>query len=501
MAPWRDSPALAQFRRWRYPAANLDVGALMPSIQSLHTALAPYLNRRMLTLLALGFSSGLPAPLVFSNLSIWLRDEGVSRTDIGLFALAATPYAINFLWAPLIDRLRLPLLTDRFGRRRGWALLTQMLLMAAILWMSFASPSAYLWMMAVATLLVTTASATQDIVIDAYRIDVLEPEQYGAGSAVAIWGWHIGGTLVGGAGGLILADLYGWQAAYQILALAIFVGVVAILMSPEPSRPIPVSVTAHEAEVRAKMKAAPVSARTGAAFAWIYNAVIAPFAEFMRRDGWWLVLLFVFVFRFGDAMLGRMSGVFYRELGFSLTEIAEVSKAYGFAANMFGVFLGGILAARIGVLRALLIAGALTAATNLTYSALAIVGHAKWMLIVAVVSDSFTSGLVAVAFVAYLSGLCNVAYTATQYALLASLGNLSRIWLSASSGYMVDRLDGDWAVFFAITAVLALAGLPLLLWLMRRFPHHTSDARSGSANPDPPTPVARPVAERQAPST
>jgi MFS transporter, PAT family, beta-lactamase induction signal transducer AmpG len=445
-------------------------------ITYLQTALGPYLNRRMLTLLALGFSSGLPAPLVFSNLSIWLRDEGVSRTDIGLFALAATPYAINFLWAPLIDRMRLPWLTDRFGRRRGWALLTQFLLMAAIVWMSFASPSAYLWMMAVATLLVTTASATQDIVIDAYRIDVLEPDQYAAGSAVAIWGWHIGGTLVGGAGGLILADLYGWQAAYQVLALAIGVGICAILLSPEPTRPVSRQVAEDERAVRDSL-ARSLPDRTAAAFAWIYNAVIAPFAEFMRRDGWWLILLFVFVFRLGDAMLGRMSGVFYRELGFSLTDIAEVSKAYGFAANMLGVFLGGVLAARIGVLKALLIAGAATAATNLTYTALAMVGHAKWMLVLAVVTDSFTSGLVAVSFVAYLSGLCNVAYTATQYALLASLGNLSRIWLSASSGYLVDRLDGDWALFFIITAVLALLGLPLLMWLMRRFPSHASDAR------------------------
>jgi MFS transporter, PAT family, beta-lactamase induction signal transducer AmpG len=442
----------------------------------LHNALSPYLNRRMLTLLALGFSSGLPAPLVFSNLSIWLRDEGVSRTDIGLFALAATPYAINFLWAPLIDRLRLPWLTARFGRRRGWALLTQLLLMAAIFWMSFSTPATYLWMMAVATLLVTTASATQDIVIDAYRIDVLDPEQYGAGSAVAIWGWHIGGTLVGGAGGLVLADIYGWQAAYQVLALAVGVGICAILLSPEPTRPVPLRVSEDEQAVRDTLSES-LPKRSAALFAWIYNAVIAPFAEFMRRDGWWLILLFVFVFRFGDAMLGRMSGVFYRELGFSLTDIAEVSKAYGFAANMIGVFLGGVLAARIGVLKALFIAGGLTAATNLTYTVLAMVGQAKWMLVVAVVADSFTSGLVTVAFVAYLSGLCNVAYTATQYALLASLGNLSRIWLSASSGYLVDRLDGDWAVFFVITAVLALLGLPLLLWLMRRFPAHTTEAR------------------------
>lgn len=443
---------------------------------SLFTSLGTYLNRRMLTLLALGFASGLPAPMVFSNLSIWLRDNEVSRTDIGLFALAATPYAINFLWAPLIDRLRLPLLGG-LGQRRSWALLTQILLMAAILWMSLSDPSQQLMAMALATLLVTTASATQDIVIDAYRIDVLEPHEYGSGAAVAIWGWHIGGTLVGGAGGLYLAHHFGWSVAYQVLAFGVLVGMIAILASPEPVRRISAEVDEREAQTRANL-AARFAARPAAVLAWLHNAVVAPFAEFMRRDGWWLILAFVFIFKLGDAMLGRMSGVFYRELGFGLDDIAEVSKLYGFAANMFGVFLGGVLAARIGILRALFLAGLLTAATNLTYSGLAMVGQEKWMLTIAVVSDNFTTGLVTVAFVAYLSSLCNVAYTATHYALLASLGNLARIWLSASSGYMVDKLDGDWAVFFALTAVIALLGLPLLWLLMKRFPRHTEDARS-----------------------
>lgn len=439
-------------------------------------ALAPYLTRRMLTLLALGFSSGLPAPMVFSNLSIWLRDEGVSRTDIGLFALAATPYAINFLWAPLVDRMRLPGFTDWLGQRRGWALFTQIWLMLAILWMSFSDPGQHLLMMALAVLLVTTASATQDIVIDAYRIDVLDASRYGAGSAVAIWGWHIGGTLVGGAGGLLLAQAFGWAVAYQCLAVAVLVGMIAILLAPEPVRVFSPEVAAREDAVAAKLSDTlqPAQARL---LTWLHNAVVAPFAEFLRRDGWWLILLFVFVFKLGDAMLGRMSGVFYREMGFSLGDIAEVSKLYGFAANMFGVFLGGVLAARIGILKALFIAGLLTASTNLTYAALAVVGPQKWMLMVAVMADNFTTGLVTVAFVAYLSSLCNHAYTATQYALLASLGNLARIWLSAGSGAVVDHLEGDWAVFFVITALVALLGLPLLWWLMRRFPGHTAEAR------------------------
>lgn len=428
-------------------------------------SLRPYLNRRMLTILALGFSSGLPAPLVFFNLSVWLKDAGVSRTDIGLFALVATPYAINFLWAPLIDRLQLPFLTQRFGRRRGWALLTQCCLMLAIVWMSFTSPADNLWWMALAALAVTTVSATQDIVIDAYRVDVLETSQYGAGSAMAIWGWHIGGTLVGGAGGLYLADVFGWQLAYQVLAGAVLVGIVAILLSPEPARQPGAQTVAELARVQAWVRNTRIPVRLQPAVAWLLAAVVMPFWDFTKRHGWWLILLFVFLFRLGDALQGRMSGVFYRELGFSLTDIAEISKVYGLAANLFGTLLGGILAARLGLLKALFIAGLSTAVTNLCFAWLAYTGHNTSVMIFAVVSDGFTSGLVAVAFVAYLSSLCNVAYTATQYALLASLGNLARIWLSAASGYMVDQLDGDWMAFFIATAIVGLIGLPLLVIL------------------------------------
>ena len=425
----------------------------------------------MLTLLALGFSSGLPAPLVFSNLSIWLRDLGVSRTEIGLFALAATPYAINFLWAPLVDRLRLPWLTRRFGRRRGWALMTQTLLILAILLLSMTDPAVNLYWVALAVLFVTFISATQDIVIDAYRIEVLEPHQYGSGSAAAIWGWHLGGTLVGAAGGLYLAEAFGWNTAYLLLAFGILVGMLAVVLSPEPNLPPPAETLAEESRALAyvqRFNALPAKLKKAAG--WLYISLIAPFAEFTRRKGWMWILLFVFVFKLGDALLGRMSGVFYRELGFSLTEIAEVAKVYGLGANILGVVLGGVLVARVGVLKALFISGLATAATNLTYSWLAASGQSTLVFTIALTTDNFTTGLVTVAFVAYLSSLCNSAYTATQYALLASLGNLARIWLSASSGWMVDQLGGDWVVFFAMTAVVALVGLPLLWVLMKYFP-------------------------------
>jgi|AntRauTorcE11897_2_1112592.scaffolds.fasta_scaffold02717_7 PAT family beta-lactamase induction signal transducer AmpG len=440
-------------------------------INTLAAWAAPYRDRRMLTLLALGFSSGLPAPLVFSNLSIWLRDVGVSRTDIGLFALAATPYAINFLWAPLIDRLRLPYFSARFGRRRGWALFTQLLLLTAIALLSLTHPEKNLHLVALGVLFVTFVSATQDIVVDAYRIEVLEPHQYGSGSAAAIWGWHLGGTLVGAAGGLYLADQFGWNTAYLLLAFGVLVGMLAILSSPEPKRPPPAETLAEESRALAHLERwRELPAMLRHALGWIYVSLIAPFAEFTRRKGWIWILVFIFVFKLGDALLGRMSGVFYRELGFSLTEIAEVAKIYGFAANILGIVVGGVLVARVGVLKALLFSGLATAITNLTYSWLAVSGQSWLVFIIALATDNFTTGLVTVAFVAYLSSLCNSAYTATQYALLASLGNLARIWLSASSGWMVDSLGGDWALFFIMTAIIALIGLPLLWVLMKYFP-------------------------------
>ncbi len=440
-------------------------------MNALQRLAAPYLDRRMVTLLALGFASGLPVPLVFANLSIWLHDEGVTRTSIGLFALASAPYAINFLWAPLVDRLRLPYLTARFGRRRGWALLTQCALFIALVTMSFVQPSLNLHAVALAAVFVTFSSATQDIVIDAYRVDVLEPEQYGAGSAVAIWGWHLGGTLVGGAGGLLLAQAFGWNVAYFVLAFGVSIGMAAILMSPEPAYRPPQDTVEHEREVaRLIHRVRGLGAWTGDVVTWLYGAVIAPFAEFMRRRGWLLILFFIVFFKFGDALLGRMSGVFYRELGFDYEEIAEVMKVYGFIANGIGVLAGGVLVARIGIFRSLLIAGILAASTNLLYSLLALAGQ-DWMLfVIAVVADNLMMGLSSVAFVAYVSSLCNVAYTATQYALLASAGNLGRVTLSASSGWMVDSLDGNWAAFFALTAIIAAAALPLVIVMMRKFP-------------------------------
>ena len=438
-----------------------------------------YLDRRMLVILVFGFASGLPAPLVYSNLSIWLTDAGFSRSSVGLFSLATTAYAINFLWAPMVDRLRLPGLTDRLGRRRGWALFTQLLLIVAIVCLGLTDPMSDVSLVALACVFVAFVSATQDIVIDAYRIDILHKDEYGAGSAVAIWGWHIGGTLVGGAGGLFLADAIGWNAAYLVLAATLCIAVTATLLADEPAAPAVVSQSAGSQSAEGQDRST-----TETVLTWLKEALVDPFAEFMSRRWWLLILIFVFVFKFGDALLGRMSGVFYRELGFSLTEIAEVTKVFGLAAVCVGVFAGGVLVKLAGIFRALLIGGLAAAATNLIYAYLAGAGRDMDVFAVAVIADNFTGGLATVAFVAYLSSLCNVAFSATQYALLNSLGNLARIWFAASAGAIVDSLDGDWSLFFTITAGVAVLGLPLLLVLMAVMPR-TEPPRTGPPRPQP----------------
>jgi PAT family beta-lactamase induction signal transducer AmpG len=439
----------------------------------LSNGVAVYLDRRMAVILILGFASGLPAPLVYSNLSIWLTDSGVSRTDVGLFSLATTAYALNFLWAPLVDRLRIPWLSRKLGRRRAWMLTSQAFLMLTIAAMSLTNPSVNASMVALACVFVAFVSATQDIVIDAYRIDILEPDEYGAGSAVAIWGWHIGGTLVGGAGGLYLAQALGWQGAYLVLAASLVPAMIAVLLAPEPKNRDAVSTEG------------PTSPDI-----WIKEAVVDPLWDLTTRRWWLLILIFIFVFKLGDALLGRMSGVFYRELGFSLSDIAEVTKVYGLAASIVGVLVGGIVIKMIGVLPGLLVGGLFAAATNLVYAYLASVGLNQTVFAIAVVADNFTSGLATVAFVAYLSSLCNVTYSATQYALLNSLANLARIWTAASAGAMVDRLDGDWALFFTITAVVALAGLPLLIAMMVVL--KTPRGEPEAPEPDPLSPTSQP---------
>ena len=441
------------------------------------TSAGVYANRRVLSIFFLGFSSGLPLALTFGTLSLWLAEAGVSKTNIGLFALAGTPYTFKFFWAPLVDRMPLPFLTKRLGRRRGWAVATQIILMAAIFSLGATDPAVNAFPTALLALLVAFCSATQDIVIDAYRVEILEEDQYGAGAAMIVLGYRIG-MLVSGAGALYLASFFGWFAAYTMMACLVMVGLITVLVNPEPVRQRSKDSDRIEEKLSVYLSSRPSFGETRAAvMAWIYSAVIAPFAEFMNRRGWLLILLFILLYKFGDALAGVMSNPFYLEMGFSKIDIANISKAFGLAATIIGGLVGGVMVSRMGIVKSLVVCGLLQMFSNLMFVYLALKGHNLPVLTATIAIENLSGGMGTAAFVAYLSGLCNVAYTATQYALLSSFMAFGRTFLSSTGGWFADQLS--WVNFFLLTTAAAIPGLLLLIWLARRFPQTVMIKKGG----------------------
>jgi PAT family beta-lactamase induction signal transducer AmpG len=414
-------------------------------------AAAVYLERRVLIVFAMGFASGLPLALSAGTLAIWLTEAGVTLTAIGLFAAVGTPYSVKFLWAPLIDQVPLPVLGKLLGRRRSWMVLIQLLLMAAIAVLGLTRPAEAPYMTALAALAIAFLSASQDIVIDAYRIEILDPGQQGAGAAATQAGYRVG-MIVSGAGALYLADSgLSWSAVYAVMAVLLIAGLVVALKAPEPA-------------------AAPAPRRESFA-AQLRDAVASPFAEFFARNGVQtalLVLVFILLYKLGDAFAGVMANPFYVKIGFSLSEIATVSKIFGVAATLVGVLLGGMAVARYGVLWSLFGAGILQMLSNLMFAAQAAIGPEVSFLVLTIGIENFSGGLGSAAFVAYLSLLCNIRYTGTQYALFSSFMAVGRTWLSASSGYVADQTD--WVTFFIISTVIALPGLVMAVWMVKRLP-------------------------------
>jgi PAT family beta-lactamase induction signal transducer AmpG len=430
---------------------------MSPALQASETvapnwrsALAGYLTPRMLIILAMGFASGLPLLLTLSTLSYWLSKVGVDKTTIGLFALVGTPYTFKFLWAPFMDQLRLPLLTAMLGRRRSWLLLTQILLTIAIFLMGQTDPATEPARTAIVAIVVAFLSASQDIVIDAYRIEILPEEEQGQGAAATQTGYRFG-LLLAGAGALALSDYVSWPLVFTVLAGAMAASVIITLLAPEPAAPL---------------------RQPGRDYAqWFQEAVINPFADFLTRRGWAVILLFVLFYKFGDALGGTMANPFYVEMGFTGKEVAAVSKLWGVWMTVLGALIGGVSVARWGVFRALLIGGVLQAVTNLAFVYVALKGHDLTALTLAITADNVAGGAAGAALVAYLSSLCNVAFTATQYALLTSFMAQGRTWLSSGSGWLADNTD--WVTFWGLTAFLAIPGLLLLLWIMQLYPRTT----------------------------
>jgi PAT family beta-lactamase induction signal transducer AmpG len=439
-------------------------------------ALKVYTHPRVVGMLFLGFSAGLPLLLVLGTLSFWLSEAGIARATIGHLSWVGLAYAVKFLWSPLVDRLSLPFLTRTLGRRRAWLLLSQLCIALALLGMANTDPLLNLTHMVFFALAVAFASATQDIALDAYRIEAVETEKQGAMAATYQAGYRIA-MITAGAGVLWIAaafdpseatyDYHPWKVAYTVMALLMTVGMLTTLIIREPQRTIPRETGEREANARERLAAAGLAGAPLNVAAWLYGAVLSPFVDFVRRFKWQalLILALIAVYRISDVVMGVMSNPFYQEMGFTKDEVATVSKVYGVIMTIAGAGLGGLLVMRIGVMRTLFLGALLSAATNLLFVWLAGRGHDVGALVFTVSADNLSAGIASSAFVAYLSGLVNQAYSATQYALFTSVMLLLPKFIAGFSGEFVDAWG--WANFFTATAAIGVPVL-LLVWLAGR---------------------------------
>jgi MFS transporter, PAT family, beta-lactamase induction signal transducer AmpG len=415
-------------------------------------SLAAYTDRHILQVLALGFSSGLPLMLNYLTLSAWLATAGIKRGAIGAFALVSTFYALKFLWSPLIDRLPPPL---PLGRRRGWGLSIQIALVAAILALGLSDPKRNLGTMAVLAGVVAFLSASQDIVIDAWRIEILPVNLQGPGAAMIQTGYYMG-MLASGAGALAIAARFGWFAAYATMAVLLAVSMLTFLLGPEPK------VAAAVSEGRRHTP----TTRWKAVEEWFSTAVIGPFSDFMRRPYWLLILLVILDYKLGEGMAAVMSTPLYIAVGFTLNEIAVISKLFGPFTVILGALLGGVVTVRFGLVRSLIVCGIIQALGNLTYVLQAVGGHKIGYLVFCVTAQNVTTGMAGTAFISYISSLCSPEFTATQYALLASCALLGRTVVGSTGGVLSEAIG--WVPFFVLTTLASLPALLLLLWIERR---------------------------------
>ncbi|MCW2338772.1 PAT family beta-lactamase induction signal transducer AmpG [Sphingobium sp. B2D3A] len=409
----------------------------------------PYLRPMPFVAFLLGISSGFPLTLLLATMTFWLSKVGIDKSTIGFAIGLTTPYTLKFLWAPLVDKVPLPVLTRLFGQRRAWLFFIQALLFGAIWQLGASDPATDLARFALWAIAVAFLSATQDIVIDAYRIEILSEQELPHGTAMNQFGYRTG-NLLAGAGTIFLASTegagLGWAVAYGITAFCVLPAAIGALLAG-PGRYV---------EHRA--------VREGLAMGdWLKETIVNPFREFLSRHGAFLVLGFVLIYKIGDAMGQVMLAPMIVELGFTDTEYVTVNKFVGFAALIAGSALGAPFIARLGMGRALFVSGAMMMLSNLLFCALAVAGHSTPMLALAVGTENFTSGIGLTVFVTYLSGLSSLAYTATQFALLSSFAAVGRTWLSTPSGYLAEGLG--WVGFWAFTVVAAIPGM-ILLWIM-----------------------------------
>ena len=443
---------------------------------SLAETFSVYFDRRMVKILLLGAISGFPWVIIGSSLSLWLKEDGLSRSTIGWAGLIFAVYAFNYLWAPIIDRVRIPWLTNKIGHRRGWIVLMQAIILICLVCWSLINPTANLALVISIGLIIAIASATQDITVDALRIEQIgehEGKSMQAGAAMAVVGWWTGYKL-GGVVALNAAEFFQeigfenyWQITFLILGIIIIACNIGLMFINETlSTDRNSSQKLREKLIEQKLGVSNIITKSAA---WIAGTVVGPVSSFFKKNGFNIalaILAFIFLFKIGEAFLGRMSVIFYKEIGFTKSDIALYSKGLGWITTVIFTLLGGLFAIRSGVIKAMFISGILMASTNLLFSVLAWSGKSELLFAIAVIFDDMAAAFATVAFVAFISMLVDRTYTATQYALLASIGTAGRTTLAASSGALVDWLNGDWGIFFIITAIMVIPSL-IFLYMIR----------------------------------
>ena len=443
--------------------------------QSLAEVFKVYFDQRMIRILLLGAISGFPWVIIGSSLSLWLKEDGLSRSTIGWAGLIFGVYAFNYLWAPLVDRVKIPWLTNKVGHRRGWIITMQTLILVCFIFWSLINPSTNLSLVISIGLIIAIASATQDITVDALRIEQIgenEGKSMQAGAAMSVVGWWTGYKL-GGVVALNSAEFFQqagfenyWQITFLVLGVLI-IGCNIGLMFVKETQPIDRTENQRKTDRMIEDKFGSSNIFTKI-FAWITGTVTGPVISFFKKNGFNIaiaILGFVFLFKIGEAFLGRMSVIFYKEIGFTKSDIALYSKGLGWVSTVIFTLLGGLFAIRSGVIKAMFVSGILMASTNLLFSLLAWSGKSELLFAIAVIFDDMAAAFATVAFVAFISMLVDRTYTATQYALLASIGTAGRTTLAASSGALVDWLNGDWGIFFIITAVMVIPSLIFLFMI------------------------------------
>ena len=431
--------------------------------------LGPYNKYNILAFIPLGFCAGLPLPLIGATMSARLMDSGLSLTSIGLFALAGTPYALKFLWSPLIDTIKIPFLNNLLGKRRSWLLLTQIILFILFFIISTIDPMKDLYMLAVLVCSAAFISATQDIALDAYRIELHPDKDLAAGIATYVLGYRIA-LIVAGAGALYLAEFLSWHVAFKIMSLCFLIGPIILIFLPKNS--VIDNSDRNVASIPNFLQ-------------WIKKAVLDPFIEFSQRQSWVWILIFIAIYKLGDALAGNMTTPFLLDIGFSKIQIANIVKVIGLAATLIGLFLGGLLVAKYNIISVLFVGGFLQMFSNLFFAFQGIVGVNTNFLMLTISIENLAGGIGTAAFLAYLSKLVDSRYIATQFALLTSFMALSRTQLSAPAGWMVEGINWDWLIiflnpfmninlvegldgnikwvmFFVITTVLAVPGLLII---------------------------------------